>query len=65
MISSVYPSNNTTREQIEGRINRVSQNNKTIYNCIIHIGILSSILQNYNNAKNLSIALKDLAKTIN
>lgn len=64
MVTSVYPSNNATREQLEGRINRVSQNRSEIDYRIVHVGILTSILRNHNNAKNLSIALQGLAKEI-
>jgi len=65
MVTSVYPSNNATREQIEGRINRISQNEKMIIYRTVHIGVLTVILRNHNNAKNLSIALQGLAKEIN
>jgi hypothetical protein len=64
MVTSVYPSNNATREQIEGRINRISQNEKMIIYRTVHIGVLTAILRNHNNAKNLSIALQGLAKEI-
>lgn len=58
MISSIYPSNNATREQLEGRINRIGSNYKTVYYYFIHTGILTYILQNHNDAKSLSVALK-------
>lgn len=63
--TSVYPSNNATRTQIEGRINRVSQRRNEIDYRIVHVGVLTSILRNHNNAKNLEIALAGLAKEIN
>ncbi len=65
MVTSVYPSNNATREQIEGRINRVSQHRHEIDYRIVHVGVLTSILCNHNNAKNLALALQGLAKEIN
>lgn len=64
MITSVYPSNNATRTQIEGRINRVSQKRKEIDYRVVHVGVLTSILRNYNNAKNLALALEGLAKLV-
>jgi superfamily II DNA or RNA helicase len=64
MISSVYPSNQAKREQIEGRINRIGQSQKEIYYRIIHTGVLSFILRNHNSAKSLKDALYDLAKNI-
>lgn len=60
MLTSVYPSNNASREQLEGRINRIGQRSKYVYYRIYHTGILTYILYNHNNAKNLSVALKGL-----
>ena len=62
MVTSVYPSNNATREQLRGRINRISQRKKSILYRTVHIGLLTSILRNHESAKNLSIALKGLAE---
>ena len=64
MISSVYPSNNARREQLEGRINRISQKSDTVYYRTVHAGILTYILKNHNKAKNLNIALQNLADSI-
>ncbi len=64
MVTSVYPSNNATREQIEGRINRIGQKQKTVLYRIVHAGILTRILKNHNNAKSLSMALQSLAEEI-
>ena len=64
MITSVYPSNNATREQLRGRINRISQKRSKVLYRTIHVGLLTSILHNHNSAKNLSIALKGLARQI-
>jgi hypothetical protein len=58
LISSIYPSNNATREQLEGRINRLGSNFKTVFYYYVHTGILTYILHNHNNAKSLSVALK-------
>ena len=62
MITSVYPSNNATREQLEGRINRLGSNYEIVYYYIIHTGILTYILHNHNSAKSLSVALKAIVK---
>ena len=64
MVASVYPSNNATREQIEGRINRIGQKQKTVLYRIVHAGILTRILQHHNDAKSLSLALQSLAEEI-
>lgn len=65
MISGVYPSNNAVREQVEGRINRISQKNKNINFKIVHAGILTYTMLHHKDAKNLSDVLKTLADDIN
>lgn len=64
MVTSVYPSNNAQLTQIEGRINRVSQQRSELDYRTVHCGILTIILQNHQKAKNLEIALVGLAKEI-
>lgn len=64
MITGVYPSNNATREQLEGRINRIGQSSKTVWYYTVHAGILSYILQRHNDARNLSAVLSALAEDI-
>jgi hydrogenase maturation factor len=64
MVTSVYPYNNTTLVQIEGRINRISQNRPEIDYRIVHVGILTSVLRNHQKAKNLQTALESIAKEI-
>lgn len=61
MVSSVYPSNNATREQIEGRINRIGQKKKKVLYRIIHAGLLTRILEKHASATSLSLALQSLA----
>lgn len=62
MITSVYPSNNATREQLRGRINRLGQKTEPILYKTVHIGILTTIMENHNNAKSLSAALQAIAE---
>jgi superfamily II DNA or RNA helicase len=64
MITSVYPSNNATRTQLRGRIDRISQNSKTVWYKTFHVGILTSIMRNHNAAKNLNTALEGLAEMV-
>ena len=64
MVTSVYPGNNATREQLRGRINRISQKREEVLYRTVHAGLLTSILRNHNSAKNLSIALKGLAQQV-
>ncbi len=63
-ISSVYPSNNATREQLDGRINRIGQHSKVVKYRIFHTGILSYTLKRHNDAKNLSDVLRKLSDEI-
>ena len=64
MVTSVYPSNNATREQLEGRINRVSQHAKEVHYRIVHTGILTYVLQRHKDAASISAVLAALAKEI-
>lgn len=64
MITSVYPSNNATREQLEGRINRVSQNSDSVEYTTVHCGILSYIYHKHKYTKSLSLVLKELCDEI-
>jgi len=64
MVTSVYPSNQATREQLDGRINRIGQKANTLTYNIYHTGLLTHTLQRYNDAKSLSDVLKSLASEI-
>jgi superfamily II DNA or RNA helicase len=64
MITSVYLSNQATREQLEGRINRIGQTRPEISIITVHAGILSYIFEKYENARSLSEVLKGFAKDI-
>jgi hypothetical protein len=64
MITSVHFSNQATREQLEGRINRIGQTAAEVYIITVHTGVLTHVLQKYDDARSLSVALKQLAKEI-
>lgn len=64
-ISEVIFSNQTTREQWEGRINRISQKSPWVKYITIHTGILTFIMEKYDKARKLSEALKGFADDIN
>lgn len=64
MITSVYPSNNASREQLEGRINRISQTSDTVTYITLHCGILTHILHRHNDSRNLAAVLSSLADEI-
>jgi hypothetical protein len=61
MVTSVYASNNATREQLEGRINRPGTPYKKLYMYTVHAGILSYILERYDSARSLSEAIKAIS----
>lgn len=57
MITTVYFVGQHIREQLEGRLVRVGQENEVdIYT--VHAGILTTILQNYNKVRNISNAFE-------
>jgi len=60
-VSSVYPSNQSTREQIEGRINRMGQRRQSVRYRMVHTGVLSAMWKKQIRAANLSAALRSLA----
>jgi superfamily II DNA or RNA helicase len=62
MITGIYPSNQATRTQIEGRINRIGQRAKILQYKIVHTGILTNIMNHHDDAKSLEIALMKMAK---
>lgn len=64
LITSVYFSNEATRSQLIGRIARIGQPKKEIDVITVHTGILTNILQRYNEARNMSLALKAISKDI-
>lgn len=64
MITSVYPSNNATREQLAGRINRMGQKTEPLLYYTIHIGILTTIMEKHSEAKSISAALQNIAEKI-
>jgi hypothetical protein len=64
MVTSVYFSNQATREQLEGRINRIGQTSDVVHIYIFHTGILSYINEKYERARSLAAALKGFAKDV-
>ena len=61
IVTSVYASNNATREQLEGRINRPGTPYKKLYMYTVHAGILSYILERHDSARSLSEAIKAIS----
>ena len=64
MVTGVFPSSQATREQLDGRINRITQKAKIIHYRIVHVGILTHVLRKHNDAASISSVLSALAKEI-
>ena len=74
MVTSVYPSNQATRVQIEGRINRIGQvgyphvvegeEKRAIKYVTVHCGALTWILENHRDAKSIEDVMRQLADEI-
>jgi hypothetical protein len=64
VISNIVKSvnNNATREQLKGRINRLGQKTEPLLYKTVHIGLLTTIMENHDKAKSLSAALQEMAK---
>jgi hypothetical protein len=64
MITTAYFTNESTREQLEYRINRIGQPRDSIKIITYSIGIISRIYEKYNKVRKLSLAIKDFADSI-
>lgn len=64
MITGVYFSNQATRDQLEGRINRINQNSPEIFIYILHSGILSYVLENYEQTRSIAKAISGFAENV-
>ena len=64
MITSVYYSNQATRDQLEGRICRVGQDAKVVSTIVLHTGILTYTLKHYEDARTLRMTMEDLAEIV-
>lgn len=63
-ITSVYLTNQATRDQLEGRTYRLGQPSPIVTVIVFHTGILSYILRNYDNVRTRAQVLKAFAKEI-
>lgn len=64
MIQGVYFSNQATRDQLEGRLNRANSKWPEIMILTLHTGILTYIHQKYEKVRSLSKAIHGFAKDI-
>lgn len=62
MIQSEYPSSQATRDQLEGRINRIGQTSEKILVITVVTGILTYMHENHEKARSLSEAIRGFAK---
>jgi hypothetical protein len=63
-LTSVYFSNEATREQLLGRTDRAGQLSPNVLLLTYHTGILTYLFKNYEKARTLAQALKGFAQTI-
>jgi hypothetical protein len=64
VVTCVYPSNQATRDQLEGRVNRLTQARKDIPFVVVHAGVLTHVMRHHASARNLQAALAKLAGEI-
>lgn len=64
MLTSVYPTNQATREQIRARLVRWGQK-KEVEICMLHCGLLTYTLENHEKAASLLKVLKELTNSVN
>lgn len=63
-ISSIYFTNEATREQLERRINRTSQTRPKVYYRYVHTGILTFVHDRYEKAGSISAVLNSISKEL-
>jgi hypothetical protein len=63
-VTGVYPSNQATRTQFEGRTNRLGQLSKQIEIVTVHCGVLTYMLECYARAQSFAAAIKEFATYI-
>lgn len=64
-ITGCWFSNQSARDQLEGRLNRLNQQSPTIDWITVHSGILTYVLEKYETTRTLAEALRGFAKDIN
>lgn len=64
MVTSVYLSNQATRDQLEHRIIRISQSRDQVQIYTYHAGVLTQIMDGYERARSWQDSLKSLADVI-
>lgn len=62
MVTSVYFSNLAVREQLEGRINRITQERETVNVFVVFTDLLDLVLKNYNYVSGVASMAKMLSE---
>lgn len=65
MVTSVYPMNNATAEQLDRRVDRIGQAAKTLEYVTVHCGLQSHIMLHHLDARNISLVLQSIAHLVN
>lgn len=63
-ISGIYPSNQATRTQLEGRINRLGSKFAEILYIYVHAGALTYIMENHDQARSIEMVLREMGKSM-
>ena len=64
MLTSVYFGNQATRDQLDARLNRIGQPKSSITIVTVHCGLLSYVLEKYDQVKSLAEALKSFSELV-
>lgn len=64
MLTGVYFSNQATRDQLDGRLNRIGQPSTSITIVTVHCGLLSYVLAKYDHVKSVADAIKSFAEAV-
>lgn len=64
VLLSIYPSNESTRNQFDGRVDRIGQPSPEVDMFTFHCGILSYMAENYKRARTFAAALKEFADNV-
>ena len=63
-VSGIYFSNGATREQLEGRINRIGQRAKQVDYFYVHCGILTYVYEKYKSVRGLNFSMESAIRDI-
>jgi len=64
MITAPYFTDECTRQQLEGRIHRISQHHPEVFYISLHCGLLSYTMKNHNLARIISKSIRDTQKEV-